>query len=157
MPRILVGECKQEVSSFNPMPSRYEDFAVSHGDEILSYHRGVRHEVGGALSVFERREDIEVVPVYSARSITNGGTLAEEDFNRIAGEFLACVKNAPKVDAVYLSLHGAMSAENEDDPEGFLLGEVRQLLGEQIPIVISLDLHVATLRCRGCVSHLPAR
>ncbi|MCI0392189.1 MAG: M81 family metallopeptidase [Acidobacteria bacterium] len=139
--RILIGECKQEVSSFNPVLSRYEDFAVSHGGEILSYHRGVQQEVGGALSVFESREDIEVVPTYSARAITSGGTLAAEDFNRIASEFLACIKKAPKVDAVYLSLHGAMATGNEDDPEGFLLSEVRKLLGEEIPVVISLDLH----------------
>ena len=141
MLRILIGECNQEVSSFNPVPSRYEDFAVSFGAEILSYHRGVRQEVGGALSVFESRDDIEIVPTYSARAITNGGTLAAEDFNRLAGEFLESIRSAPKVDAVYLSLHGAMSAENEDDPEGFLLAEVRRLLGERIPIVISLDLH----------------
>ena len=26
MPRILVAECKQEVSTFNPHPSGYDDF-----------------------------------------------------------------------------------------------------------------------------------
>ncbi|MGH2560927.1 MAG: M81 family metallopeptidase, partial [Thermomicrobiales bacterium] len=35
----------------------------------------------------------------------------------------------------------AMVAENEEDPEGFLLGEARRLLGERIPIVVTLDLH----------------
>ena len=34
-----------------------------------------------------------------------------------------------------------MSAQNEDDPEGFLLAEIRKILGENIPIVVSLDLH----------------
>jgi microcystin degradation protein MlrC len=45
------------------------------------------------------------------------------------------------VDGVYFSLHGAMEAENEHDTEGFLLAETRRLLGERIPIVVSLDLH----------------
>jgi microcystin degradation protein MlrC len=45
------------------------------------------------------------------------------------------------VDAVYFALHGAMASENEDDPEGYLLAETRKILGEQIPIVVSLDLH----------------
>ena len=70
-----------------------------------------------------------------------GERLASEDFQRIANEFLASVRRAPHVDAVYLSLHGAMSAQNEDDPEGFLLAEIRKILGENIPIVVSLDLH----------------
>jgi microcystin degradation protein MlrC len=34
-----------------------------------------------------------------------------------------------------------MAAENELDPEGYLLAEARRILGESIPIVISLDLH----------------
>jgi len=34
-----------------------------------------------------------------------------------------------------------MQAEGESDPEGFLLQEARRILGESIPLVISLDLH----------------
>jgi microcystin degradation protein MlrC len=34
-----------------------------------------------------------------------------------------------------------MCAANEIDPEGYLLQEARQILGETIPIVVSLDLH----------------
>ena len=42
---------------------------------------------------------------------------------------------------VYLALHGAMSAMGEDDPEGYLLGETRKIVGESVPIVASFDLH----------------
>ena len=69
------------------------------------------------------------------------GTLAAADFDRIADEFLRSIRAALPVDAVYFSLHGAMSAANEVDPEGYLLAETRHILGEAIPIVISLDLH----------------
>ena len=34
-----------------------------------------------------------------------------------------------------------MAAEGEDDPEGYLLAEARKILGEAVPIVVSLDLH----------------
>ena len=51
------------------------------------------------------------------------------------------LRKAPRVDGVYFSMHGAMGAENEDDPEGFLLQEARKILGEDLPIVVSLDLH----------------
>ncbi|MEO6754781.1 MAG: M81 family metallopeptidase, partial [Chthoniobacteraceae bacterium] len=44
-------------------------------------------------------------------------------------------------DGVYFSLHGAMATQSEDDPEGYLLAETRRILGEHVPIVISLDLH----------------
>jgi microcystin degradation protein MlrC len=141
VPRILVAECKQEVSSFNPVPSHYDDFAISVSEELFRYHRQVRDEVGGALSVFDASAGLELIPTFGARAITSGGTLAAPDFQRLAGEFLEALRRAGPADAAYFALHGAMSAENEDDPEGYLLTEARKILGEQIPIVISLDLH----------------
>ncbi len=141
MPRILIAECKQEVSTFNPVLSSYEDFTLRHGQEILDYHRRVRSEVGGALSVFDATPGVELVPTGSAHFITSGGTLAEGAFARIAGELLASIKAAPAVDGIYFSLHGAMATESEGDPEGYLLAETRRIVGEQVPIVISLDLH----------------
>src|SRR5215216_5469053 len=141
MPKILIGECKQEISSFNPVLSRYHDFEIGWGQEILDYHQGTNTEVCGALGVFQAQPDVTVVPAYSARMIVSGGTLAQADFERIKSEFLEAVRVAPPVDGIYLSLHGAMAAEQEDDPEGLLLAEIRKLVGEQVPVVISLDLH----------------
>lgn len=141
MTRILIAECKQEVSTFNPHHSGYDDFAVRRGEDLLRYHRGVRNEVGGALSVFDAVPSLELVPTYSAFFITSGGTLDASAWHRIAHEFLDAIRSAPPVDAVYFCMHGAMASEDEPDPEGYLLRETRRILGESIPIVVSLDLH----------------
>src|SRR5436190_22081045 len=127
MPRILIAECKQEVSTFNPHLSGYEDFAVRRGDEILNYHRTVRNEVGGASSVFESTSGVETVPAYSAFFITSGGTLASDAWRRIAEEFLESIRSAPPVDGVYFCMQGAMAGEDELDPEGWLLAETRKI------------------------------
>ena len=141
MAKILVAECKQEVSSFNPVRSGYRDFVVRRGPAFFDYHSTVRDEVGGALGAFAANGRCRPVPTYSARAITSGGLLASEDFERISSEFLSGVRGAGTVDGVYFALHGAMASESEDDPEGFLLEESRKILGEEIPIVVSLDLH----------------
>lgn len=141
MPRILVAECKQEVSSFNPVLSHYDDFLISHKRELFDYHRGVRDEVGGALSVFDSRTDFELVPTFGARAITSGGTLAADDWKRLSDEFLGALASGGPADGVYLALHGAMASETEDDPEGHLLQETRGIVGETVPVVVSLDLH----------------
>jgi microcystin degradation protein MlrC len=141
MPRILIAECKQEVSTFNPVLSGYDDFTLRHGQSILDYHRHVRSEMGGALSVFDATPGLELVPTCSAHFITSGGTLADEAFERLAGELLSSIKAAPEVDGVYFSLHGAMATQSEGDPEGWLLEQTRKIVGEKVPIVISLDLH----------------
>lgn len=141
MTQILIAECKQEVSTFNPHLSGYGDFGIRRGRELLDYHRTVRNEIGGALSVFDATEEVELVPAYSAFFITSGGTLAKPDWERIASEFLDEIRQAPPVDGVYFCMHGAMASEEELDPEGWLLAEARKILGEKIPIVVSLDLH----------------
>ena len=141
MSRILVAECKQEVSSFNPVPSRYEDFRVVRGAALLEHHRTGGEEVGGALSIFDADRGVQLVPTFGASSNTSGGVLAADSFERLSRDFLNSLADAGPVDAAFFSLHGAMQAEHEDDPEGFLLQEARRILGEKIPFVVSLDLH----------------
>jgi len=144
MTRILIAECKQEVSTFNPSLSGYHDFGVRFGEELLAYHRSVRNEIGGAIGILENA-GVELVPAYSAFFITSGGTLAEPAWQRIAGEFLESIRQQiatqGAVDGIYFCMHGAMASEQQVDPEGWLLAETRRIVGEQIPIVVSLDLH----------------
>lgn len=139
--RILIAECKQEVSTFNPHLSGVDDFTIRRGPALFDYHRTVHTEIGGALRVLEALPDIELVPAYGACLITSGGTLAKADWEQIAGDFVAALETAPPLDGVYFCMHGAMASEEELDPEGYLLEQARRVLGEEIPIVVSLDLH----------------
>ncbi|HYO79809.1 MAG TPA: M81 family metallopeptidase, partial [Bryobacteraceae bacterium] len=141
MARILVSECKQEISSFNPVQSEYDDFLVDFGDDALSYHRSVRTEVGGALRVFESTPNVDLVGGYSARGITSAGTLSRRGFARIRSEFLDAVRAALPVDGIYFALHGALASEDVEDCEGCLLEETRKIVGDALPISVSLDLH----------------
>lgn len=140
MPRILIVECMQEISSFNPVPSHYENFHIERGEELL-VHRGMNTSIGGALSVFEKQDGVEVVPVFAARA-GSAGLLSAQGWSRLSRELLDAVEVALRgIDGIYVSLHGAMGAEGELDPEGFLLTEIRRMAGPKMPIVISLDLH----------------
>ncbi len=141
MQRVLIAECKQEVSSFNPAHSHYEDFRIVRGAAFANYHRTVREEISGALSVFDQDSRIEVVPTVGASANTSGGVLTKAGFERLSREILESIAAAGPVAAMYFCLHGAMQAENELDPEGYLLEQARKILGPQTPIVISLDLH----------------
>ncbi len=141
MPKILIAECKQEISSFNPVDSTYDYFTINYGAELLAYHDGKETEVRGALDVFNADSDIEAVPIYGARS-NSAGPLEQESFERIAAEFSHALEaHADSADALYFCLHGAMGCTQEMDPEGYLLAEARRLLGPDKPIVLSLDLH----------------
>jgi len=141
MPRILINECKQEISSFNPVAAGIEDFRSARGADLLDYHRRVRAEVGGAMNVFAGRPDYELIGGYGCRGITSTGTVSAEAFREIAAQFLDAVRAAGPVDALYFSLHGAMASEDIDDCEGYLLERTREIVGPRLPIAVSLDLH----------------
>jgi microcystin degradation protein MlrC len=139
--KILIAECLHEVCSFNPAPTKYEDFFVNFGDQVLAYHQRGGTEVAGACQVFRERTDMTVIPTFSARGIASGGVIPAADFDRLTSEFLERIRHAGPVNGAYFTLHGAMAAEQESDPEGYLLEESRKILGEKIPIVVSCDLH----------------
>src|SRR5262245_5338755 len=141
MASILIAECIHEICSFNPVPTRYDDFSIQRGQALFDYHRQLGSEVGGALNVLEAEPNLEIRPTFGARGITSGGTIAGADFDRLAGELLGALRQAGPVDGAYLALHGAMASTREEDPEGYFLQEARKVLGEHIPIVASFDLH----------------
>lgn len=139
--RILMLQCEQEISSFNPVPTEYELFDVALGEALIDANRQADTCLRGALDVFAARADVTVVPVYGAKACS-GGLLRRAAFRRIADELLTALReHAQGADALYFSLHGAMGAEGELDPEGHLLEAARGILGPEVPIVTSLDLH----------------
>lgn len=141
MYKILIAECKQEISTFNPVKTHYKDFSITRNDEFLSSHRGIESEVGGALEVFATRDDIELVPLWGAVA-NSSGSLVQPAFDRLAEEFVEILTaNKKGADAFYFVLHGAMGCTEELDPEGYLLQAARTILGPDTPIAISLDLH----------------
>ncbi len=139
MHKILLVECMQEISSFNPVRSHYDAFHVERGEELFR-QRGLNTAMGGALAVLEPA-GVEIVPAYGARA-GSAGPLSAEGWTRLSGELLAAVEaKLDGVDGIYVSVHGAMGADGELDPEGHLLAEIRRMAEPDTKIVISMDLH----------------
>ncbi len=138
--RILVAECMQEISSFNPLPSGYENFHIERGTQMLA-HLGRNTALGGGLAALQSA-GLEPVLCMGARA-GSAGLLSAAGWKRLSGEVLESIAAGAKtgIDGVYFSLHGSMGADGELDPEGYLLTQTRKIVGNDIPIVISLDLH----------------
>ncbi len=152
--RVLIAELKQETSTFNPVGARYGDFRVYKGTDILTAYRGTKTELAGAINLFESW-GLEIVPTMAASAVP-GGPVVSQDLERLLDELIDSVRKVGPVSAVYFCLHGAMAGEDEDDPEGRVLEEVRTIVGS-IPMVASLDLHaVITERIiDGADVHVP--
>jgi len=140
--RILIAGFQHETNTFAPSPASYENFvrgegfpAMRRGAEILAM-REVNIPIGGFINAMSGHE---LVPVIWAGA-TPSAHVTQDAYERIAGEIVAAAQ-AQTVDAIYLDLHGAMVAQHIDDGEGELLARLRQVVGPDVLIVASLDLH----------------
>ena len=137
--RVLIADVKQETSTFNPMPTVYDEFRIYTGEDIFDAYRGTRTELAGAFDVFDEDGRIELVPTVAADCVS-GGPIATACLDRLLGEMEQSVREQSDIDAGYICLHGAMAGADEGDPEGRLLKNLREILGD-IPLVASIDLH----------------
>ncbi len=150
MARIAIGGFMHETNCFVPERTDFEQFArpadrpgILRGQEIVETLRPSGGATAGFLAGIG--DNHELSPLLWAGA-TAGGTVTAEAYERIAAELLARLADRLPVDGVYLDLHGAMVAENHEDGEGELLARVRAIVGDETPLVISLDYHANVTR-----------
>ncbi len=144
-PRIAVAGFQHETNSFSPVPTGLEDFTRPGGwpgltgsSAVVGTFSGVNIPIGGCIDRI--RDRAEIVPILWA-SAEPGNLVQTEAFETISGKILDGLAAAMPFDGAYFDLHGAMITEEHEDGEGELLSRVRNLLGSDVPVAISLDLH----------------
>ncbi len=145
--RVLIAELKQETNTFVPQGTglaQFENWHLWEGERILSEAPGLNWEVTGFLDVLAEA-GIEPVPAIATMSIS-GGRVEQAVFDDLLGRLLAHIERAGEIDAVLLALHGAMVSDRHDDGDGVIAAAVREAIGPDIPLVISLDLHANITR-----------
>ena len=140
--RIAIGQFAHETNTFCPGTTGLDAFTARYwreGDALFAGHRGVRDDLGGMIDAGERL-GVELVPTLSTTTQPSA-TVSRAAYETIRDTLFGHVRDAGPLDAICLALHGAGSAEGIDDMEGAFLAELRELVGREIPIVVSLDLH----------------
>src|SRR5690606_13556457 len=128
--RIAVAGLHTECSTYNPVLAREADFRVLRGPATLK----------DASSHFRTHFPAEFITVLHARAIA-GGPVERGIYARWKAEILDGIKAALPLDGVYLAMHGAMFVEGMFDAEGDFIAAVREIVGPDIPIAASYDLH----------------
>ena len=145
---VFIAGFQHETNTFAPSLADWEAFnrgdafpAYIRGEAMQTQFTGVNIPVGGFIDAAKRHGWQLWPSVWAGASPSSYVT--RDAFERIATDLLQDLKQAlaQGVDAVYLDLHGAAVAEHADDAEGELLARVRAIIGENMPLVASLDLH----------------
>jgi len=148
--KILVAGYQHETNTFAPTKADWGAFnrgdsfpAFIHGQAMLDKLTGVNIPIGGFIDA-ARTRGWQLIPSSWCGAIPSS-YVTEDAFERISKSILDDVHKGG-FDAVYLDLHGAAVAEHVDDTEGELLARIRRVVGADIPIVASLDLHANVTR-----------
>lgn len=149
MARIAIGGFQHETNTFAPTKAGCAAFergggwpAQVSGEALFGAVKGINISVAGFIEAAQAAGHMLVPTTWAAASPS--AEVTDDAFDRISGLIVDGLQGAlaaGPLDAVYLCLHGAMVTESHEDGEGELLRRVRAVVGPELPVVASLDLH----------------
>lgn len=138
--RAFLGGIVTETNTFSPIPTGSHDWEIVR--DLASAEEGSAIQAFGEEAA--KRGDTLIVGL-NAHAMPAGVT-TWASYRKLRDELLGQVKAALPLQAVFLSLHGAMVADGPDgewidDVEGDLIVKTREIVGPDVKIGVHIDLH----------------
>ena len=135
-----------ETNTFAPIKATWEHFVraedfpgLTEGQAMLEVFPGMNLATGGFVQQAQALGH-ELKPIAWCAAVPSA-QVSEEAFENFSALLLAGLEREAPFDAVYLDLHGAMVTAHFEDGEGELIRRVRDQIGPDLALVVSLDLH----------------
>lgn len=133
LPKIAIAGLGIESSTFSPALTQEEAFHAKIGDSLFTRYPFLQTD---SLS----RKRARWVPTLVGKSLP-GGTVTREAYESLVTKTLRLLEENGPYDGLFFDIHGAMSVVGLDDPEGDLIERIRQVIGTDVLISTSMDLH----------------
>ena len=130
-----------ETNTFSKVPADLAAFRARRyftGDDIFPAFRDTNTEIAAFMDAAVEH-GWELVPSIATQAMPCGPVTAEA-FIHVRDVILETLADGD-YDAILLALHGAMVSEAGEDGEGALLEDIRDVIGPDMPIAVTLDLH----------------
>lgn len=138
LPRIAIAGIAIESSTFSPAVTDADGFPVLLKDEVFSYYSFFHPDSG----VIDRAEWL---PTLRSHAMP-GGIVKREVYEDLVNRTLEMLKEAMPLDGLFFDIHGAMSVQDLEDPEGDFIERIREVIGNDVLVSSCMDLH-------GSVTH----
>ena len=132
-PRIAIAGLAIESSTFSPAKTIEEDFKTRIGDDVFTFYPFL------SLDSINRNR-AEWIPTLRGHALP-GGIVTKEAYESLVNKTLTMLKKNMPYDGLFFDIHGAMSVEEIDDPEGDFIKKIRNVIGYETLISTSMDLH----------------
>ncbi|MGV8134553.1 MAG: M81 family metallopeptidase [Mangrovibacterium sp.] len=129
--RVLTLGIRHESNTFSTLVTKESDFSVLRGSDALKDQLWA--------DVF-RKADVELIPTLHAYAWP-GGVVDGVTFTNLMSEILDQVRKAGRIDGIYMDMHGALHAKGYADAQVTLIRKIRDLVGPNVLIAGSFDLH----------------
>jgi len=133
LPRIAIAGLAIESSTFSPARTHEEAFHAKTGDEIFSLYPFLSPDSSN-------RKRATWIPTLIGRSLP-GGMVTLDAYESLVSKMIDLLETSGPYDGLFFDIHGAMSVEGLDDPEGDLIARVRKVVGTKTLISTCMDLH----------------
>lgn len=132
-PVIAVAGLGIESSTFSPARTESPAFHPQRGEEVLTRYPFLA--AGESL-----RECADWHGALVGKSLP-GGTVTAKAYAELSTELLERLAAMPRLDGLWFDIHGAMTVEGLDDAEAQLLDRIREVVGPDVIVSTSMDLH----------------
>lgn len=122
-----------ESSTFSPAVTHEEAFHARYSGEVFNAYPFM-------MGMSNLRKQARWFPTVLGKSLP-GGIVTREAYESLVHKMLDSLKKYAPYDGLYFDIHGAMSVQGLDDPEGDLITRIRQVIGYKTLISTSMDLH----------------
>jgi microcystin degradation protein MlrC len=144
--RVAILGLLLESNRFAPVTTKedYLNRVYLAGNEILedlnSSDPKLPAEIRGFFSTINAHCDWTPAPILVGL-VEAGGPMDHAFFQTTFEDMKTRLEAAMPLDAVYISNHGAMITTENRDPDGEIFAMVRSIVGPDVPVVATLDLH----------------
>lgn len=133
IPRIAIAGIGIESSTFSPAQTHEEAFHSRIGDSIFNRYPFFNKETA-------IRNRAEWIPTLLGKSLP-GGIVTKEAYESMVAKTLKMLKENGPYDGLWFDIHGAMSVVGIEDAEGDFIQRIREVIGTEVLISTSMDLH----------------
>lgn len=141
--KIITLQFQHETNTFSSKSAdeqTFKNLCFAFGEDAFESQKGTDTELASFVNVLGGRGDIELIPTVAATA-NPCGPVTPSVYDSVVNAVTDVIRENAPIDGVLFELHGAMVAEGHIDGEGDLLEIIRGTVGEDVPIISSLDLH----------------
>lgn len=133
LPRVAIAGLAIESSTFSPAVTHEEAFRTRTGEDIFSYYPFF-------LQDSSLIHEAEWLPTLRGHAMP-GGIVTREAYESLVQKTLERLEDVMPLDGLFFDIHGAMSVQGLDDPEGDFIFRIREVVGTNVVISTCMDLH----------------